>query len=185
MNKQISLIEKATRIAVRAHKEQTRKESDLPYIVHPFSVALKLCKYDFPDTVIAAALVHDVVEDTGVSERELFEALGGEVMDIVKAVTNDDTLEWTSKKKKYIETVRNGSEGAKAVATADKVHNLESLLIAYEEQGPSIWEHFNAGSEKKIWFEDAMLAMLKETWKHPLVDEYDELLKRLKSVINP
>lgn len=178
-----SLIEKATRIAVRAHKEQTRKESDLPYIVHPFAVALKLSKYDFPDTVIAAGLVHDVVEDTDTSEQDLRESLGDEVVDIVKAVSNDDSLEWTEKKKKYIETVRNGSEGVKAVATADKVHNMESLLIAYEEQGPSLWKHFNAGSKKKIWFEDTMLAMLRETWEHPLVDEYDALLERLKSVI--
>jgi hypothetical protein len=62
------------------------------------------------------------------------------VLGIVKAVTNDDSLSWEEKKKKYVETVRNDPEGAKAVAVADKTHNLESLLIAYAEQGPELWK---------------------------------------------
>ncbi len=183
MEKIHGLIEKAARIAERAHKKQTRKESGLPYIAHPFSVALKLAKYSFSDVVVAAALAHDVVEDSDVSEKKLREELGDEAVDIVMSVSNDDSLPWDEKKKKYIETVRNGSEGAKAVATADKIHNLESLLIAYKEQGPRVWENFNAGMEKKIWFEDAMLAMLKETWKHPLIDEYGDLLAELKELL--
>ena len=178
-----SILETATRIAVRAHATQKRKEGDLPYVSHPFMVALKLEKYDFPDTIIAAALVHDVLEDTDYGEENLHNELGDEVFAIVKAVTNDDSLSWEEKKTKYIESVRNGSDGAKAVATADKVHNMESLLIAYGEQGPKIWEHFNKGKEKKIWFEEEMLKMLRETWQHPLVDEYDELLHELKILI--
>ncbi len=179
-----SLIEKAVRIAVLAHKEQTRKESDLPYVMHPFMVAFKLQKYDFPDEVIAAALVHDVVEDTKFTTEELRKELGPEVSEIVKTVTNDDSLPWEEKKRKYIETVRNGPIGAKAVATADKIHNLESILIAYQEKGPEVWEYFKRSREKKIWFEEEMLKMLKETWQHPLVLEYESLLGKLKEKIN-
>ena len=170
------------RMAARAHREQVRKESDLPYITHPFMVAFKLLKYNFPDKVIAAALVHDVLEDTDVSKDILREELGEEVLEIVISVTNDDTLSWDEKKIKYIEAVRSGGESAKAVATADKVHNLESLLVAHQEQGPDIWKNFNRGKEKKIWFEEEMLKMLKSTWKHPLVDEYEKLLTELKRI---
>ena len=177
-----SLIEKAMRVAVRAHQGQTRKESDLPYISHPFMVAFKLSKYDFPDTVVAAALVHDVLEDTDVSTDVLREELGEEVLRIVTSVTNDDSLSWDEKKMKYVETVRSASEAAKAVATADKVHNLESLIIAYQEKGVDIWKNFNRGKEKKIWFEEEMLKMLKSTWQHPLVDEYEKLLTELKRI---
>jgi (p)ppGpp synthase/HD superfamily hydrolase len=177
-----SLLETATRIAVRAHASQKRKEGNLPYISHPVMVALKIAKYDFSDEVIAAALVHDVLEDTDFGAGNLKNELGEEVFEIVQAVTNDDTLSWEDKKLHYIETVRNGPEGAKAVATADKVHNMESLLLAYGEQGPAIWEHFNAGKEKKIWFEEEMLKMLKRTWQHPLVHEYQILLDELKSI---
>jgi len=180
MKNQGNLIEKAARIAVLAHKEQIRKGDDLPYIIHPVMVALKLSKYNFNDSIIAAALVHDVLEDTDFSEEELKDELGGEVWKIVKSVTADDSLPWREKKKKYIESVRKGPEGAKAVATADKIHNLESLLIAYTKQGPSLWKRFDRGKKDKIWFEEQVLKMLKGTWNHPLVKEYEYLLEKAK-----
>lgn len=177
-NKKENIIEKATQIAVEAHKNQTRKADGSPYIVHPIMVALKLQKHNFEDEIIAAALTHDVLEDTDYPEDKLKEELGGGVYNIVKAVSNDDSLPWEEKKKLYIETVRNGNEGAKAVCVADKIHNLECLFAAYKEQGKEIWKKFNRGKDKKIWFETEVLKMLKETWKHPLIDEYEKLIKK-------
>lgn len=173
-----SIIEKAATISVLAHSGQMRKFDDLPYITHPFMVALKLAKYDFPDTVIAAALVHDVIEDTDFPVEQLQAELGDEVLEIVRAVSNDDSLPWEEKKKKYVETVRSGSDGAKAVSVADKIHNMESLLYAYAEQGSDIWKKFNRGKEQKLWFENEVLKMLKETWQHPLIEEYESLLRQ-------
>ena len=77
------LIEKAARIAIRAHEGQKRKESDLPYIVHPFMVSLKLSKYSFRDEVLAAALVHDVLEDTDFGVEKLKKELGEELADVL------------------------------------------------------------------------------------------------------
>lgn len=177
-----SLLEKAARIAAVAHKDQLRKEGPYPYIEHPVLIALELEKHGFGDEVVAAALVHDVLEDTDYPEADMRAALGEEVMAIVDSVTNDDSLSWEGKKKKYIETVRAGSVGAKAVATADKIANARSLLTAYATQGSEIWKHFNAGREKKLWFENAMLAMLQETWQHPLVDEYAALVAQMNAL---
>jgi len=56
-----------------------RRESEIPYITHPFMVALNLARYNFSDTVIAAALVHDVLEDTDYGPVKLKEALGEEL----------------------------------------------------------------------------------------------------------
>ena len=139
-------------------------------------VALKLAKYNFPESVIAAALTHDVLEDTDFGEENLKEELGEEVYEIVKSVTNDDSLPWEEKKMKYVERVRAGSNGAKAVAVADKIHNIESLIIAYEEQGIDLWKNFTRGKEKKLWFESEVLKMLKESWNHPLIEIYENLL---------
>ena len=165
-----------------AHWNQNRKGDGLPYILHPLMVALKLIKHDFPDKVIAAAMTHDVLEDTEYSEEKLRKELGDDVLVIVKAVTNDQSLPWEEKKKKYVESVRRGSEAAKAVAVADKIHNLESLLLAYEEQGPAVWKRFNRGKEQKIWFENEVLKMLKETWWHPLIEEYEKLIQEGKKL---
>lgn len=177
-----NIIDTALRIAIEAHKNQTRKGDDLPYIIHPVMVALKLAKHNFPDKVVAAALTHDVLEDTDYPEEKLKKELGDEVLEIIEAVTNDQSLPWEEKKKKYIETVRNGSESAKAVAVADKIHNLESLLIAHKEQGPVVWKKFNRGKEEKVWFENEVLKMLKNTWQHPLIAEYECLLEKEKEL---
>ncbi|PIT88782.1 MAG: phosphohydrolase [Candidatus Magasanikbacteria bacterium CG10_big_fil_rev_8_21_14_0_10_36_32] len=170
------LIEKAVRLATLAHAGQKRKGDNLPYIIHPMMVALKLAKYGASDEVIAAALTHDVLEDTDVPVEKLKEELGEEVLTIVQAVSNDDSLGWLEKKKHYIETVKNGPAGAKAVALADKIHNLESILIAYSEQGKDVWKKFNGTKEQKIWFETEMLNMLKSTFEHPLIAEYERLI---------
>lgn len=183
MNEPLSLLERAARMAAIAHKDQVRKEGGTPYIVHPFMIALRLMGSGFPEPVIAAALVHDVPEDTDVTLDVLQAELGDEVADIVRAVTNDDSLSWEEKKVAYIESVRQGPEGAKAVATADKIHNAESLLAAHARLGTSLWDNFNAGRDKKIWFEEKMLAMLKESWQHPLVDEYEALVRKMQTLV--
>ena len=177
-----TLLEKAVRIAVIQHREQLRKGDGLPYIIHPVMVALKLAKLNYPDEVIAAALVHDVLEDTDMTEEDLRSELGDEVVNMVLSVTNDDSLEWIEKKKKYVETVRTGNEGAKAVALSDKIHNLESLLIGHSEHGSDFWSHFNEGKENKVWFESEVLKMLRETWDHPMLDEYEQLIEKEKQL---
>lgn len=96
---EIGFVERATRLAVVAHEGQKRKVDGLPYIVHPFMVALKLSKHGFSDHVIAAALTHDVLEDTDCTHEQLKDELGNEIYEIVNAVTNDDSLSWEKKKK--------------------------------------------------------------------------------------
>lgn len=176
----MTLIEKADQFAERAHKGQMRKGSHTPYIVHPRAVAGILAAHGFSDTVVAAALVHDTVEDTPVTLDEVRREFGDEVARLVEPVTHDDTLSWEDKKQKYIDTVRVASDEVKAIATADKIHNAQSLLASYDTEGPVVWTHFNRGREQKLWFEEAMLAMLQETWQHPLVEEYAKLVAQMK-----
>lgn len=178
------VIERALRLAVRAHAGQTRKTDDTPYITHPVAVALYLTQRGADERTVAAALVHDVLEDTEVTSDALRAELGEEVYAIVAALTHDDTLSWEDKKLAYIESVRRGSTAVKLVALADKIHNLKCLIEAFEQEGDSVWRHFNRGYEKKVWFEEAMVAMFRESWEHPCVEEYAELLKRLVHAAN-
>lgn len=175
-----NLIPRAIALALRAHKDQLRKESPLPYVVHPIEVALILARHGFSDTVLAAAIVHDVAEDTACTLEDIERELGSDVATLVAPVTHDNTLSWEEKKKAYIDSVRVSSEEVKAISVADKIANAHSLLAAYEEQGTGVWSHFNRGRDKKIWFENAMLEMLQGNWKHPLVNEYAELVKKME-----
>jgi len=179
----MDLIEKATQIAVKAHHGQTRKTDATPYIVHPVAVALLLARHGFDDAVIAAAFVHDVVEDTEITLDEIQNELGKEVASLIAPLTHDSSLSWEDKKLGYIEMVRIANERVKAIATADKISNAQSLLEAYEINGSEIWKYFNARRDKKIWFERSMLSMLQETWKHPLVDEYASLVRKVEILV--
>ena len=71
----ISLIEKAYRVAADAHKDQKRKSGE-PYIIHPLCVAIILADLELDKESIAAGLLHDVVEDTVMTEEELTEEFG-------------------------------------------------------------------------------------------------------------
>ncbi len=177
-----NLIERAVALAVRAHEGQMRKGTLMPYIVHPVAVAFILARHGFSDTVIAAALVHDTVEDTSVTDAELRHELGDEVADLVAQVTHDDTLPWEEKKRAYVKAVQNAREEVKAISVADKIANAHSLIAAHKTQGTVIWKHFNAGREKKLWFEHAMLDMLRESWGHPMVEEYAALIANMDTL---
>lgn len=176
------ILEQAAALALKAHAEQTRKEGDTPYMVHPIAVALILARHGFADDILAAALVHDVVEDTPVTAADIEQTLGEKIASLVVPITHDDSLSWEEKKRAYIESVRAASPEVKAIATADKIANAYSLIANHEQHGTDVWKHFNAGREKKLWFEAAMLEMLTETWQHPLVDEYEALVARLHSL---
>lgn len=172
----MNIVEKAIQIAVSAHKDQVRKSDGTPYIVHPLMVARILDKYGFDDVIIAAAVTHDVLEDTPVTKAQFRTELGGEVLKIVESVSEHKSLKWEDRKAAYIETVKQGGEGTKAVSVADKIHNLGSLIDGYNKQGPAIWKKFNRGKAKKMWFERSLYNALKETWSHPLLNEYERLL---------
>jgi len=176
----MNLIEKAVQIALEAHKEQKRKHDGSPYIVHPFMVALQVARHGFDEKTIAAALVHDVLEDTDVTEAFLTDELWGEVTSIVKGVTYPDGLEWKEKRIAYNTQVAEGSESAKAVSVADKIHNLQNLLETYEQEGSALWSKFNRGRDEKVWSEEALLNGLKRVWQHPLLDEYETLVEKMK-----
>jgi (p)ppGpp synthase/HD superfamily hydrolase len=180
--KQLPLIEAAARIAMAAHSTQTRKDDGSPYIIHPQMVALKLGRHGFDDTTIAAALTHDVLEDTNVSRDELEELLGTDVVSYVLQLTEDTSLPWKERKQRYIESIRRASPNVKAISACDKIHNLESLLLGQAAYGERVWSFFNKGRDEKTWFEHAMLDALRETWQHPLIDEYAVLVARLDAL---
>ncbi|HOX30072.1 MAG TPA: HD domain-containing protein [Candidatus Paceibacterota bacterium] len=178
-----NLVMTAASIAAFAHNDQKRKVDNTPYIFHPMAVAQKLaCAGISDEAIIAAALVHDVLEDTDYSEDKLREELGDDAIDIVKTLTADNTLPWPEKKKKYAQNVKNGSAAVKMVALADKITNLENLLEAHKKQGKAVWDRFNAPREQKIRFEEEMLAIFKEALNDPLVADYEILIAKVKAL---
>lgn len=166
------------------HAGQKRKGDGRPYIEHPLEVAHMLWKNKFDADVVAAGYCHDLLEDTDCQAHEIEDACGKEVLRIVQAVSNDEELSdkanWEKKKSKYVESVRSGGEKAIAVSIVDKIANLNSFFDQYVIDGPTLWTKFNRGKEKKVWFEKEVLKMARAQWKHPLLDELENLIGKLE-----
>lgn len=158
------LMERALRVAAVAHRGQLRKSSNVPYLAHPLAVAMILCRAGFDDeTVLAAAMLHDVVEDTPTSLHDLAGRFPDAVLRIVDALSENKTdasgaaRPWIDRKTEHVEEIAAATTEAKAVVLADKLHNLQSMLHDRDELGEAFWNRFNAGKEQVLWYHRAML----------------------------
>ena len=159
-----TLVERAMRVAAHHHREQTRKASDLPYLTHPASVALLLVKAGITDDeILAAALLHDVVEDTDCTLEKLTSEFPPKVIELVAALTErkrDDSGQkrsWRDRKTEHIEHVATASWEARAITLADKLHNLGSMIFDLDS-GADLWPRFNASPEDILWYHRQMIA---------------------------
>lgn len=168
----MNLYERALKLAIKAHQGQKRKHDGSDYVTHPIMVARLVEQAGFLEVAVAAALTHDVLEDTLVTETELRKKLGDAVVDIVTAVSEDTTLPWEERKEAYVRSVVAAGESVWAVSIADKIHNAGDLIEFHATAGPDAWKVFNRGKEKKIWFETLLHTELSKVWKHPLLDTY-------------
>jgi guanosine-3',5'-bis(diphosphate) 3'-pyrophosphohydrolase len=178
----MNLYETALKLAVKAHDGQKRKHDGSAYVTHPIMVARLVEEAGFSETVVAAALVHDVLEDTTVTESELRVQLGDEVADIVTAVSEDTDLPWEERKEAYVRSVVAAGEAVWAVSVADKIHNAGDLIQFHAAAGPDAWKVFNRGKEKKIWFEKLLYTELAQVWQHSLLDEYAYKITELEAL---
>ncbi len=181
MDPKSKIVQNAALLALKYHAGQYRLYG-LPFVIHPVMVATILAQNGFNEETIAAGFLHDVLEDTNCSEKEIRKECGDKVLKIVKTVSKNPRIkekeQWEQQKDLYIEAVRRGSIGAKAVCLADKIHNAQSLLEEYKKHGPSIFSKFVRGKDIKVASEKKVLAMLKESWNHPLLTVYEELIKQ-------
>ena len=92
------MIKKAARFATKAHEGMLRKGGRMPYIYHPMEVALLVSRMTRDEEVIAAAYLHDVLEDTAVTAQELLLEFGERVLKLVQAETEDKSLTWKERK---------------------------------------------------------------------------------------
>ena len=130
-DKRLQLILAAAAFAADRHRFDRRKDEDKsPYINHPLALADILASEGGVDdpVVIAAALLHDTVEDTETSIEEIHERFGAEVAGIVAEVTDDKSLDPQERKRLQVEKAAGKSEGAKLVKLADKTANLRDLV---------------------------------------------------------
>ena len=174
MNADLILILDAASFAADKHRLQRRKDTDaLPYINHPLSLATILAKEGGVEDakVIAAALLHDTVEDTDTTIEEIEARYGNRVAGIVAEVTDNKSLDKAERKRLQIVKSASKSSGAKLVKLADKISNLRDLTSA----PPADWSD-ERKSEYFRWAKEVVIG-LRGTNSH-LEAAFDEVYVR-------
>ncbi len=186
-------IQQAINLASRLHLGQVRKgDSGLPYISHPFSVAWILSNYTEDEYIIVAGILHDVLEDVkGYYYEDMVRDFGEKVAQIVKGasedkdpnVESDEKATWEERKMKYLAGLEHDSEESLMVCAADKIHNLQSMIKAYQEKGEALWDNFNSPKEKKLWLYKEILKFMRTRLDNPIVTELEEVYCRAEEIL--
>jgi (p)ppGpp synthase/HD superfamily hydrolase len=177
------LIRRALETAESAHAGQIRSGSGgMSYIHHPIAVAELLAQSGFGERTVAAALLHDVVEDSETSLEEIEERFGEPVAELVGALTDDEEIEpYERRKDKHRRQVEGAGGDALAIYAADKLSNVRVLRRAYAKEGENAGEEFKAPLEtkEKVWMDD--LEMLRrQTPELPFAEELASELDALR-----
>jgi myo-inositol-1(or 4)-monophosphatase len=166
----LPIVHRALKRAVKAHKKQDRDgEAPLPYATHPVDV-LNLVRYDagvVDEEILAAALLHDVLEETDVEEEELEEEFGPRVARIVRELTRHEPDRsglsaaevWEVRTQALLDEIDAMSDEAKVIKLADRASNLRSALLTregeslngYIRQSHFILEHIDRDVCPILW----------------------------------
>jgi len=155
----------ALEFASTQHAGQKRTDG-IPFVTHPVEVACLLHEAGYSDDVVAAGVLHDVIEETDANQGELEERFGSNVADLVAAVSDDPSIDDEARRKAALrEQVSQAGESAVAVFAADKVSKARELRLRVEEG------RFRRKDRAKLDHYQASLEMLDELMPgHQLVD---------------
>ncbi|MCH5351748.1 MAG: bifunctional (p)ppGpp synthetase/guanosine-3',5'-bis(diphosphate) 3'-pyrophosphohydrolase [Clostridiales bacterium] len=178
MNKDAILLHKAIEFAAVKHRNQTRKSTATPYIVHPIEVMLFLQESGCSPEVIAAGVLHDTLEDTETTLEELKENFGETVAAIVASESEDKSKSWQERKQTTIDHLKTASDDTVMVCLADKLSNMQSMVYDYPLVGESLWSRFKADKEHVRWYYRGIILATKRVdcaIRKRLIDCYIEL----------
>ncbi len=144
------LFEKALMFAVAAHRGMYRKAQKIPYILHPMEVASIAASMTTDQEVMAAALLHDTVEDTSVTAEEILENFGERVAALVRSETENKHREipaedsWMVRKMESLQDLREAEDpGVKILWLSDKLSNMRSFSRLKKRLGEEFWQDFH------------------------------------------
>ncbi len=183
--------DKALKFASDAHREQKRKNGDVPYLSHLLRVSGLTLDYGASEDAAIAALLHDVVEDCGglvVLEsirKEFGDRVAAIVLDVSDSTASDATRKapWRQRKETYLARMEDCDFDALLVSACDKLDNATSLLRSFTIfDKDEILAKFKANPESQIWFYDSFLDVLRRRGS-PVANELSFAVERLGRVL--
>ena len=163
----MELVSEAVAFAVRAHDGMRRKKSDVPYILHPMEAAVIVGTMTEDQSIIAAAALHDVVEDAGVSIEEIGERFGERVRELVSSETEDKRADlpptdtWRVRKEESLAVLKSTDDiGVLMLWIGDKLANMRSIYRDFKVEGNAMWQRFNQKNvSEQAWYYRSVAAL--------------------------
>lgn len=183
----MDILNEAIIFAANAHAGTARKGSPLAYILHPMEAAVIAASVTDDPEILAAAMLHDTVEDAGVTLVEIERRFGARVADLVASETEykraylpaQDT--WLMRKQESVALLQNtGDTGVKILYLGDKLANLRSIFRDYQAQGDGVWQKFNQKDpEMHHWYYRSICNAISDLSAHAAWQEFDRLIRDL------
>jgi len=191
------LVLAASAYAAEVHRNDVRKATiTVPYLSHLWSVAALVLEQGGDDGQVAAALLHDVVEDHGGTRRlnEIRERFGDDVADLVEGLSDSlvDTTAgeakapWRERRERYLDHLDSADERVALVSACDKLHNARCTLADLREVGPAMWQRFTVSDpEEQLWFYESLVHILARRVRAPVVDELRRTVEAIRAEVDP
>ena len=156
----MELASEAIAFALKAHDGMRRKKSEAPYILHPLEAAVIVGTMTDDQNLIAAAALHDVVEDAGVTIEEIEERFGKRVRELVESETENKREElppsktWRIRKEETLEILKNTDDlDVLIVWMGDKLSNMRAIYRDWKIEGEDMWQRFNQKDvNEQAWY---------------------------------
>lgn len=186
-----ALIQKALEFAYRVHQvdqKQSRKGKQVPYLFHVLAVANILERTGANETVVAAGILHDTIEDSNpkkpVTREMLQKEFGPNIARIVNDLSEQDTeLPWMERKMRALSQVAEMDEDSLLVKSADVLHNITDQIDDYIMKGEEIFANFNAPKDAQLTRYRLLIEAIKKRWvDNPLVPALEERLKTAQTL---
>lgn len=146
------LLHKAIEFAAIKHRNQYRKGTDVPYIVHPMEVLQILAAGGASLEVQIAGVLHDTVEDTDATIEDIDALFGSEVAALVMSDTEDKSLPWMRRKELALDRLKTQPLAARQLLCADKLSNIKSIYNDLRIVGNHVWSRFKGSPSQTEWY---------------------------------
>ena len=179
----MELISEAIRFAAEAHDGARRKGGDSPYILHPLEAAVIGGTMTDDQHIICAAVLHDTVEDAGVTLPQIEDKFGHRVADLVRSETENKRAAlppastWRIRKEESLQVLRDTKDIAVLMVWLGvKLANVRSVYREWKEIGDAVWQKFNQKDPKEHgWYYTTIASLTEELKKYPAWQEYKAL----------
>lgn len=180
------LLDRAIVFAVRAHAGTERRSKGFPYIVHPLEAVGIVATMTSDQELLAAAALHDVVEDTDITLEQIRDEFGERIAALVAAETDEiypevhDVESWRKRKQAAIDRLASASLDAKVVALGDKLSNMRAIARDYAVQGDELWNRFRSKDRKDHeWHYRGLADSLRELHDTFAYKEFVQLIEQV------